>query len=54
MINSQLELNKLLTNKNIRICQAVRREKDIKWLRTSVKRDLEKTDIRKNNAVERS
>jgi uncharacterized protein (DUF3084 family) len=28
---------------NIELCQAVKKERDIRWRRTSVRRDLEKT-----------
>jgi len=31
------------------LCQAEKKEKDIKWLRTSVKKDLEKTVTKRKN-----
>jgi len=36
-------------NLNIELCQAVKKERDTRWLRISVKRDLEKTVTRRRS-----
>jgi len=42
-------LPQLKNNNKIKLCQAVRKEKDIKCLLTSVRKDYVKTDIRRRN-----
>lgn len=56
MINSLvnlLRLNKKKLNhyklKHLKLCLAVKKEKDIRFLLTKEKRDLEKTDTKRNN-----
>jgi hypothetical protein len=48
---SNRDLEKEINNLNIRLCQAVRKEKDTRWLRTSVRKDLERTVTRRRSNI---